>query len=72
MKKYSMIKLVGGEQVPHSTLRGLKLAIQRKKLQAGKYECHCPGGNIHIWDIIQDSIHVCQGYAPRKKAAMVS
>jgi len=71
MKKYSKIKLVGGQQVPHSTIRGLKLAILHKKQSAGKYECECPGGNIHIWDIVATTLHTCAGNAPRKKAARI-
>ena len=66
MRKYSKITLVSGEQVPHTTIRGLKLAIQNKKQKEGTFICHCPSGNLHYWAFINDRVHVCAGTAKKK------
>lgn len=55
MKKYSNIQLESGQQVPHSTVRGIVLAIQHNKLKEGKYIATCPGGNQHLWEFINSS-----------------
>ncbi len=67
MRKYSRIQLESGQQVPHSTVRGLKLAIKNKKLSPGRYIMTCPGGNRHLWEIINDSTHTSCGRAKGKK-----
>lgn len=69
--KYSSIKTESGNLVPHSTVRGLLLAIKRKALNPGLYICQCPGGNIHKWDIEHSSTHIAHGRSPRKKAARI-
>lgn len=68
--KYSSISL-NGARVPHSTVRGLKLAMRQGKLKPGNYTCQCPGGNVHVWEIVQSGVHVSVGYAPRKKSARI-
>ena len=70
MRKYQSITL-DGQQVGHSTVRGLKLAIRRGKQKGGTFKCQCPGGNVHIWSIEITSVHSGVGYAPRRKAARV-
>lgn len=71
MKKYSKITLENGPRVPHSTIRGLKLAIKHKKQPTGVFRCECPSGNIHIWKIENTSTHNGVGYSPRKKSPRV-
>lgn len=66
MRKYSKITLTSGQQVPHVTISGLKLAIQNKKQKEGTFICECPSGNIHTWEITSDRQHVCSGTAKRK------
>ena len=41
------------------------------KLKPQVFNCLCPSGNIHIWEIINDRVHTTVGYAPRKKAARI-
>jgi len=57
-----------GQKVPHSNIRGLKLAIQNRRtsLKEGIFKCVCPSGNIHTWEIIQDRSHTCSGTAKKK------
>lgn len=69
MRKYLKITLESGNRIPHSTIRGLKLAIQHKKQNPGTYICYCPNGNRHIWEIEHTSTHTSVGYSPRRKAA---
>jgi hypothetical protein len=69
MRKYLNFKTESGNRVPHSTVRGLKLAIQRKKLNPGIYIGECPCGHKHVWEIEHTSTHTSVGYSPRRKAA---
>jgi hypothetical protein len=71
MKQYSKITLENGNRAPSSTIRGLKLAIQHGAKLGEKFNCLCPNGNVHIWEIKCDRVHSSVGYAPRKKAARV-
>jgi len=48
--KYSSIRTIEGTPVPHSTIRGLALAIQHKSQKDGKYKMITPCGNTHTWE----------------------
>lgn len=64
MKNYQTITK-DGKSVNHSTIRGLKLAIRRKKISEGTFVCVCPSGNIHIWTIITKEF-TCRGRTVKK------
>jgi len=55
-----------GQQVPHSTVRGICLAIQHNKLKEGKYVATCPGGNKHLWEFVNVS-YKCKGKKHKTK-----
>lgn len=63
--KYSSIRTIEGTPVPHSTIRGLALAIQHKSQKDGKYLCTCLHGNKHTWEFTT-KIHVAVGRAKGK------
>ena len=64
MKRYQKFTL-GGVQVPHTTIRGLQLAIQHKTQKDGVYVGITPCGNKHTWELVT-KIHTAAGRTVRK------
>lgn len=65
MRKYKSI-IFEAKAVPHTTIKGLKLAIKHGKLKQGEYLCVTPCGNYHKWEIKSSGTHVCSGKTVRK------
>lgn len=45
-----------GEKVPHTTIRGLRLAIKNRKLSDGRYTGIFPGGTKQIFELTSTSV----------------
>lgn len=52
MKSYKRIITVDGKSIPHTSIKGLKLAIKHKKLPDGEYIGLTKSGMAHTWKII--------------------
>lgn len=61
MKYKKIVRIETDASQPHSTIKGLKLAIRQGKIKEGNFHCFCPGGNIHQWEVKQSSVHTCAG-----------
>lgn len=68
MRRYQEFTL-DGKQVPHTTIKGIKLAIRRKKLSDGKYVGLTPCGNIHTWEVKSTS-YVLKGKRTASKSTV--
>ena len=80
MKNYSRITFEGTD-VPHKTVKGLKLSIQHKKQKDGVYKFFCPCGNIHTYEMTttlyttvgraKGKVRMGKGTAPNTKAKLI-
>lgn len=61
MKYKNIIRVDTNVVQPHSTIRGLKLAIRQGKVKEGMFSCMSHNGNAHQWEIKQSGIHTCAG-----------
>lgn len=64
---YKQILNKFGNHVGHSTIRGLKQAIRRKKVLEGDFIGICPNGNQHHWSITTSGTHKCSGVTIKKR-----
>lgn len=81
MKKYSIIKTADGTKVPHSTVRGLILAIQHKSQKDGTYKMTTNCGNIHTYEMTttlyttvgraKGKVRMGKGTTPNTKAKLI-
>ncbi len=61
MKYKKIVKVDTDTSVPHSTIRGLKLAMRQGKIKEGMFHGFCPNGNIHRWEVKTSGVHTCAG-----------
>lgn len=66
MKNYKQIIDTAGASIPHKTIRGLRLAIQRNSVKPGTFSCLTPSGGVHTWVVESTSTHVTAGYTKGK------
>ena len=61
MKYKRIVRIETDATQPHSTIRGLKLAMRQGKVKEGMFHGFCPNGNIHQWEIKTSGVHTCAG-----------
>lgn len=61
MKNFRKITTVNGAEVPHKTLRGLRLAIKNNRQKPGEFLCFFQNERVQKWEISAPTSHTTAG-----------